>query len=222
MAEKGSVKKALDAQREQWERAFSEDPGFFGDEPSEPARRAAGLFANAGFRRILELGSGQGRDTLFFAGRSFRVTATDYSRKGLEVIRRKAGEAGLSRRVETVCCDFREELPFAAGAFDACYSHMLFCMALTEAEIGRLSGEILRVLRAGGLNVYTVRSKEDAHFGRGARRGEDLYEFGGFIVHFFDETKVRALAGGYDILGIDAFEEGDLPRKLFRVTLRKR
>jgi hypothetical protein len=32
---------------------------------------------------------------------------------------------------------------------------------------------------------------------------------------------VERLAKGYEIVGIDEFEEGDLPRKLFRVTLRK-
>ncbi len=50
-----------------------------------------------------------------------------------------------------------------------------------------------------------------------------MYEIsGGFIVHFFSREKVEHLAKGFDILSIDEFEEGMLPRKLFRVTLRKR
>jgi hypothetical protein len=32
---------------------------------------------------------------------------------------------------------------------------------------------------------------------------------------------VELLAGGYEIVAIDEFEEGELPRRLFRVTLRK-
>lgn len=44
---------------------------------------------------------------------------------------------------------------------------------------------------------------------------------GGFIVHFFRREKVELLAEGYEIVSIDEFEEGSLPRKLFRVTLRK-
>ena len=61
----------------------------------------------------------------------------------------------------------------------------------------------------------------DAHHGRGIRHGEDLYETNGFVVHFFNRGKVEALARGFEIVGIDEFEEGPLPRKLFRVTLRK-
>jgi SAM-dependent methyltransferase len=222
MADGGNIKRVLDAQKEHWGQAFSDEPDFFGDEPSDPARRAAALFSREGSRNILELGSGQGRDTLFFAGQNFQVCTVDYSVRGLEDMRRKARDLGVSPRIETIDCDVREGLPFGEGSFDACFSHMLYCMALTEVELERLSREIHRVLRPGGLNVYTVRHKADAHFGKGIHRGEDLYEVGGFIVHFFDREKVQRLSAGYNILAIDEFEEGDLPRKLFMVTLKKK
>ena len=88
-------------------------------------------------------------------------------------------------------------------------------------ELEALSREILRVLRPGGLCVYTVRNTNDSDFGRGSHWGEDLYENQGFIVHFFDRPKVERLAKGYEIAGIEEFEEGQLPRRLFRVTQRK-
>ncbi|NOY57944.1 MAG: SAM-dependent methyltransferase, partial [Calditrichaeota bacterium] len=95
-------------------------------------------------------------------------------------------------------------------------------MALTTPELESLSAQVRRVLKPGGLNIYTVRHKGDAHYGQGIHRGEDMYEMGGYIVHFFDEEKVKHLAKGYEIVEIDKFEEGGLPRKLFRVTLRKK
>jgi hypothetical protein len=49
-----------------------------------------------------------------------------------------------------------------------------------------------------------------------------MYEVGPFIVHFFSKEKVEHLAKGFEIIDIDEFEEGDLPRRLFRVTLRKK
>ena len=48
-----------------------------------------------------------------------------------------------------------------------------------------------------------------------------MYEVGGFIVHFFSREKVEHLAKGYELISVDEFEEASLPRKLFRVTLRK-
>lgn len=37
---------------------------MYGDEPSDPGRYAANLFADSGARDVLELGAGQGRDTI--------------------------------------------------------------------------------------------------------------------------------------------------------------
>lgn len=100
---------------------------------------------------------------------------------------------------------------------------MLYCMALTTPELEFLSKEILRVLKPGGLSIYTVRNTTDAHYRTGIHRGEDMWEIGGgFIVHFFSKEKVEHLAKGYEIVNIEEFEEGELPKKLFLVTLQKR
>ena len=211
----------LDAQRQQWQDTFSETPEMFGEEPSDPALEAAEFFKREGKIRVLELGSGQGRDTIYFARNGFKVYALDYSDQGLEAIDKKARELGLSSMIVTKFHDVRNHLPFPDEMFDACYSHMLFCMALTTAQLQFLSGEIRRVLKPGGVHFYTVRHTGDNHYKKGVHRGEDMYEVGGFIVHFFSREKVELLAKGYDIISIDEFEEGDLPRKLFRVVLRK-
>ena len=213
--------KILNDQQRQWQDIFSETPNMFGTEPSDPACRAADLFEREGWKKVLELGCGQGRDTLYFAKRGLDVHALDYSEQGIEALARKARETGLSTRIVTRIHDVRNPLPFADGSFGACYSHMLFCMALTTGQLQFLSEEIRRVLQPGGISIYTVRHTEDAHYRTGVHRGEDLYETGGFIVHFFSREKVKILATGYEIISIDELEEGELPRKLFQVTLRK-
>ena len=217
------ARRVLDAQHDLWQSTFAQKRDMFGAASSEPATRAAEQFKREGTLRILELGAGQGRDTLFFAKNQFHVVALDYSQAAVEAIDRKAKAKamGFGQLVETVRHDVREPLPFADGTFDACYSHMLYCMALTTSELERLSQEVRRVLKPDGLNVYTVRHTRDAHYGAGVQRGEDMYEVGGFIVHFFNRQTIEHLAQGYDIVSIDEFEEGGLPRKLFRVTLRK-
>ena len=215
------MKDLLDAQRIHWQKTFVQNPEMFGSEPSQPARAAAELFEKEGKTSILELGGGQGRDTLFFARAGFQVHVLDYSDSAVNAIIEKARQLGLTGSVTALRHDVREGLPFNDESFDGCYSHMLYCMALTTAELERLSAEVRRVLRPNGLHIYTVRHTSDPDYGKGIHRGEDLYEVGGFIVHFFSKEKVERLAKGYQILSVDEFEEGKLPRKLFRVTLRK-
>lgn len=212
----------LDGQRQQWDTSFSQRSEMFGAAASEPAKWAATLFKREQKTKLLELGPGQGRDTFFFATNGFEVTAVDYSQTAIDALAAKAQALGVGQSVKATRHDVRTPLPCEPETFDACYSHMLYCMALTTPELEHLSQEVWRVLKPGGLNVYTVRHTEDAHYGKGIHRGEDMYEVGGFIVHFFTGEKVERLATGCEVIAIDAFEEGGLPRKLLRVTLRKR
>jgi len=222
MTDSNVDKEVLNKQRQHWEHTFSSKPDMFGDTPSEAAIKAAETFKKEGKTNILELGAGQGRDTIFFAQKGFRVHVLDYCQSGIETIKQKANALGLSQSITTKCHDVRNPLPFEDGTFEGCFSHMLYCMALTTKELEFLSKEIRRVLKTGGLNIYTVRHIGDPHYGTGIPRGEDMYEVGGFIVHFFSLEKVKHLARGYEMVEIEEFEEGELPRKLFRVTLRKK
>lgn len=212
----------INNQQSHWQTTFTNYTDMFGMEPSDPAKWAATVFRNNGVRTILELGGGQGRDTLYFARNDFSVTVLDYADIGVETIKTKAASANLSKLVTTIQHDVRNPLPFQDATFDACFSHMLYCMALTTQELKFLSQEIRRILKPNGFNIYTVRNTDDVHYGTGIHRGEGMYEVGGFIVHFFDREKIALLAQGYAIDEITEFEEGDLPRKLFRVISRKR
>ena len=212
---------ALPNSQPRWEAALATRPDMFGHEPSHAAHVAAEQFRNEGRKTILELGAGQGRDTLFLARSGFTVTALDYSGSGSEIIRREAQALGIDGALTTLQHDVRERLPFPTDTFDGCYSHMLYCMALTRAQLEVLAAEILRVLRPNGLNVFTVRNISDPHYRQGAHHGENLYELDGFIVHFFTREMVDHLARGYLMVSSEEFEEGGLPRRLSLVTLRK-
>src|SRR6185369_5508300 len=105
---------------------------------------------------LLELGGGQGRDTFFFGRNGLHVTMLDYSQVAVETVAAKAQASGLAKLVSAMRHDVRKPLPFDDESFDAAFSHMLYCMPITNAEVERLSQEILRVLKPGGLNIFTV------------------------------------------------------------------
>lgn len=176
------------------------------------------VFRAAGAETVLELGSGHGRDALFFARSGFTVIATDFSPVGLEQLRAAALAADLGKLVTTDTCDVREPLPTPGSSVDGVFAHMLLCMAPWTNEIEALVDEIRRVLRPGGTFVYTVRHVGDAHHGQGVSHGDDIYEHGGFTVHFFDRGLVDDLADGWSLVEVQSFEEGDLPRRLWRIT----
>ena len=214
-------KEILNQQSQHWESNFSSKSEMFGLDPSIAAKKSLKLFQNQNISKIIELGAGLGRDTIYFAKNSIHVVALDYSQSGLEAINQKAKKNSLSNSITTNFFDVRKKLPFEDNSVEACYSHMLYCMALTTSELENLNNEIYRVLKPNGINIYTARHTKDGDYKNGIHRGEDLYEKDGFIVHFFSEQKVKSLLKGFKNISIDLFEEGSFPRKLFFVCNKK-
>ncbi len=214
-------KKILNQQSQYWEKKFSSKPEMFGLESSIPAKKSLELFKKQNITKIIELGAGLGRDTIFFAQNLIHVNALDYSPSGIKVINKKAEKQNLSNLISTKIFDVRKKLPFENNSVEACFSHMLYCMALTNIDLENLNNEICRVLKPNGINIYTVRHTNDGDYKKGIHIGEDLYENDGFIVHYFSKDKINSLLKGFKNLEIENFEEGNFPRKLFIVYNKK-
>ncbi|POX42048.1 class I SAM-dependent methyltransferase [Streptomyces sp. Ru72] len=216
----GSGPEPSGIQRRHWEDTYRAHPGMYGEAPSAPAVHAARAFRSAGAVDVLELGAGHGRDALYFAREGFTVRAADFSSVALAQLREAARAQGVEHRTGTVLHDVREPLPLPDASVDAVFAHMLLCMDLSTEEIHALVDEVRRVLRPGGVFVYTVRHTGDAHHGTGTGHGDDIWEHGGFAVHFFSRALVDALADGWESTEVHAFEEGELPRRLWRITMK--
>ena len=214
--------KKLDQQSQHWEINFSNKPEMFGLTPSLSAEKALKIFQERKIKKIIELGAGLGRDSVLFAYNSIHTLALDYSKAGIEIINKKNKEKNLSNFLSTKLFDIRKKLPFEDNSIDGCYSHMLYCMALTQDDLEKLNSEILRILKPGGINIYTVRHVGDGDFKNGIYIGEDLYENDGFIVHYFSKEKVNSLLKGFKNILLEKFEEGKFPRKLFFVVNEKK
>ncbi|WP_431949766.1 class I SAM-dependent methyltransferase [Nocardia lijiangensis] len=210
-----------DIQHRHWQSTYDANPSMYGEAPSAPAIRAVRIFAAVGARTILELGAGHGRDALHFARAGFTVHATDFSDAGLRQLHERADSEALEG-LTTEIVDVRAPLPLPDESFDAVYAHMLLCMALSSEQIVALGREIHRVLRPGGIFFYTVRHTGDAHYGTGIDHGDDIFEHGGFAVHFFPRGLVDRLAEGWELRQVDDFEEGALPRRLWSVVQARR
>ena len=215
-------KPVADAQRAHWQATYTQHPQMYGMEPSEPARHTAEVCRAADAGTVLELGAGHGRGAQFFARKGFTVHATDFSATAPEQLTAAARESGLADRITTTVHDVRDPLSAPDASVDAVFARMLLCVALSTKEIRATMDEAARVLRPDGLLVHTVRHTGDAHYGKGIDHGDGIYEHGGFAVHFFDEALLKSFAQGWKMHRVDAFEEDELPRRLWRITQANR
>ena len=160
-------------------------------------------------RTLLELGSGPGRDGLFFQQNGLRVTCVDLS----PAMVLRCREKGLQARVmDMTSLDFEDE------CFDAVYS-LNALLHLTKPEFRNVLREVERILKPGGL------------FSLGVYGG---YEFEGILERdhyvpkrffsYFTDEQIQALASQvFDIVSFSTvlFEQEE-PFHFQSLILKKR
>ena len=135
-----------------WAREYARRPAEYvlGTAPSAFARALRALLVPGA--RVLELGCGEGRDSVFFAGRGCDVTAVDVSVAGLRKAERLARIAGVE--VRWVHADAARYLP-RGRRFDVVYS----CGAIHYVP-RRLRAELLARVKAAtspaGVHAHLV------------------------------------------------------------------
>jgi ubiquinone/menaquinone biosynthesis C-methylase UbiE len=99
------------------------------------------VFAELAAGKVLDIGSGPGRDGLILKQHGFEVVCLDASKEMVKL----SSQNGFS----SVVGDFNS-LPFPDKSFDAvwAYTSLLHCK---KSEIGRAIGEIKRVLKTNGV-----------------------------------------------------------------------
>jgi SAM-dependent methyltransferase len=203
-----------------WNKVYSNDASFFGEGPSNFGLDCYEEFKRNGVKRILELGCGQGRDTIFFASNGIDVVAIDLSQIAVDALSKIAIERDLP--IRPIVHDAGKGIPYHGSYFDAVYSHMFFNMRFSADNLKYLLIEVNRVLKNDGLNLFSVRSDHDAMYRRGALVEEDIYDINGFQIRFFTKFDIEEIITktGFDLYEItEAYEE---PVNLYCVFTRKR
>ena len=165
-------------------------------------KRAAELFKERNFSRVLDLGCGTGRHTVFLASEGFDVYGTDVSKKGLAITREKLEGLGFTPKLKE---NDMASLDFEDGFFDAVISIYVINHAKIEKFRKTVSG-IERVLKKGGLFVLAVLSDEDGWFGKGKEIEKNTFlptfhpDEADVPHHFFSETELKNELKNFKIL----------------------
>ncbi len=155
--------------------------------PSPFARYFVDKYMSQG-QRILDLGCGNGRDSIFFARHGLYVTGVDQCAQ--EIARIGANEYG--HRLRLVACDMSE---FPRNDYHAIYSRFSL-HAVSEATENILLAELSRSLVENGLFALEVRSTKDDLFGVGQPAGRNAFvstHYRRFIDFYEIQEKIKAL-----------------------------
>ncbi len=125
---------------------------------------ASRLFREKGYEKILDLGCGTGKHSIYLARKKFQLYATDISPTGLKIVREKAKSLRLNN-IHLKQHDMRS-IPFSDGFFDAVVCTWVIYHG-TLKEIQKTVAEIYRVLKTGGMVITDFLPVESASYGVG-------------------------------------------------------
>jgi tellurite methyltransferase len=143
-----------------WDEKFSEkqDEWFFGREPTELARLTASYWKlehGARPARVLDIGCGEGRDTVFFTQRGFEVTGVDGSESAMGKARRLAQDHDVTPHA--LICQDVQTFPITPD-YDIYFSHN--CIQFLGEGCLPYLRKIQDATPAGGFNSISAFSRE--------------------------------------------------------------
>ncbi|MDT8978021.1 class I SAM-dependent methyltransferase [Paenibacillus sp. chi10] len=121
-------------------------------------------------KTLVELGCGNGRDSLFFAENNLRVVAIDQSHNAILNLQSSCSYDNIEFRVD----DFIHSDVLMENSFDYVYSRFTL-HSITEEEEGLLLHNVYHSLKKDGQFFIEVRSVKDEIFGLGEKVGRNAY-----------------------------------------------
>lgn len=137
--------------------------------------------------RILELGCGNGRDSLYFLSQGHNVIgldASDIAIDRLNSITQKNSEALF------VCDDFVKCHALYQKKYDCVYSRFTL-HAINERQEDELLRNIKSSLSTGGMLCIEARTVHDDIYGKGKSLGNNAFEYNGHYRRFIDVDKFK-------------------------------
>jgi len=190
----------------QWNEAFKErGKVFLGFQQDLP--KVAEILKNRKAKKILDLGSGSGRHSVYLAKKGFEVYGFDIAGEGIAIAKKWLKQEGL-------CAQFKEgsifeKLPYNDDFFDAVISTQTIYHGSLD-EVRKSIQEIERILKPNGMIFITVR-----------KRGIRGWNVGKIIRHRGNQSVDYKVLAPRTYVPLDG-EEKDLPHFLFnRKLIRK-
>ncbi len=144
----------------QWNEIFEQYGKVF-TKIQEDLPKIVKIFKKHGVKKILDLGCGSGRHTVYLAKRGFQVYGVDISKEGIKITKEWIKKEKL--RANLKIGSIYRKLPYQDNFFDAIISTNTIHHAKIET-IRKAIQEIERVLKPKGLIFITIRKRKFRKF----------------------------------------------------------
>jgi len=159
--------------------------------------------------KILDMGCGAGRHTIFLAREGFQAFGTDISEEGLNAARERFKEERLEGTLKK---SNMQEQPFVDNFFDGAISFGVLYYNDRKGFENTVS-ETFRILKKGGKALVFARTTDDYRYGKGGQIErnsfildiEDTNEKN-MIMHFLDREEINVIFNKFSEITVEKTE----------------
>lgn len=179
-----------------FDQLYESEEKVWGEEPQRPVMDSVSLMKEG---TVLDLGAGEGRNSIYLAQKGFEVIAADISVSGLKKIDEKSKKLGLEEKISSL------NLDGARGDLPRSYDNIINTFTLHFSDqkgFYRMLENMVEHTEAGGLNVIEDFTQNSSLYEPGGRlyfaspdEIQRFYKEAGWELIDSGVTKVRAKPG---------------------------
>ncbi len=168
---------------------------------AKPSTKSANNFASRAYQyikagnysTILDLGCGDGRDSIYFTRKGLKVTALDFSPVAINRLKIQ------KPAIHWILGDIRN-IEFKEKSFDVVYAH-LSLQYFDDKTTHQIIANIYKILSDNGLLFIKCKSTADQLYGQGEKVGEDMF-WKEHLRHFFSKGYMAIILHQFKVIKI--------------------
>jgi cyclopropane fatty-acyl-phospholipid synthase-like methyltransferase len=184
------------SQYDMWESKWKKLANYLSE--TEFAKKSFSFIKDKNFNSLLDLGCGDGKDTLFFAKNGFKVTAIDFSKTAIDHLKGRINQEKIEDITPLIMN--LEELDFNKK-FDVIYANLTL-QYFNDEITTKIFNDLHNLLNKGGFLFVKCKSSEDLLYGQGEKLEEDYFLLNDEKRHFFSENYLKEKLSQFKILRI--------------------
>ena len=173
-----------------WNDLYSQND-YFGSGQTILANFAKEIIEKNSLKNILEVGCGQGRDSIYFAKLGYDVVAFDLSKNAIKFVEKVKKEENL-KNLQLFVHDAQKIFNFQNLKFDLVYSNLAL-QFFNKSQLEKIFSNISDKMGQNSFFLFSTKKAGDKYFDFGTKIGNNAFEYKGIIRFFFNKDELEKL-----------------------------